>query len=67
MEYSQLKGSVDTLKSLVQTNEENQVCRLRVVLCAKQFVLYWDGNIFTLKTLCSVLSSLRWVIASMVC
>ena len=26
MEYSALKGSVNTLKSLVQTNEENQVC-----------------------------------------
>ena len=43
MEYSQLKGSMDTLKSLVQTNEENQVCGLRVILCAKR--LFYIGMV----------------------
>ena len=38
-----LKGSVNTLKSLVQSNKENQVCGLRVALCAKW--LFYIGMI----------------------
>ena len=45
MEYSQLKGSVDT-KSDVWIESS---------LVWQTVVLYWDGNnIFTLKTLCSM-------------